>query len=99
MFDEAAHRAGHVPGEVEGEGDLFAAAADDARVGEGHGREGMLDAFDVGLDVERVIGVAGLLALALHDLDRVAQQATDEEGRGGRRVDAGRRVLLEQERE
>ena len=59
----------------------------------------MLDAFDVGLDVERVVLVAGLLALALHHLDGVAQQAADEERRGARRVDAGRRVLPEQERE
>ena len=99
VFDEAAHGASDVAREVHGEGDFLAAATDDARVGDGHRREGVLDTFDVGLDVERVVLVAGLLALALHHLDGVAEQAADEEGGGGRSVDARRRVLLQQQRQ
>ena len=80
VLDEAAHGAGHVAREVHGEGDLLAAAADDARVGDGHRREGVFDALDVGLDVQRVVLVTGLLALAFHHLDGSAEQAADEEG-------------------
>ena len=88
-----------MPGEVEGEGDFFAAAANDAGVGDGYRREGMLDALDVGLDIQRVVGVAGFLTLTFHHLNGVAEQAADEE-RGGRRgVDARRGVLLEEQRQ
>ena len=73
VLDEAAHRTGDVAREVETKGDFFAAAANHARVGDGYRREGVFDAFDIGLDVERVVLIAGLFALALHDLDGVAQ--------------------------
>ena len=73
VFDEAAHGTGDVAREVEGEGDFFAAAADHTRVGDGYRGEGVFNAFDIGLDVERVVLIAGLFALALHDLDGVAQ--------------------------
>ena len=96
VFDQAAHGAGDVACEVEGEGDFFAAAADDARVGDGYRREGVFDAFDIGLDVERVVLVAGLLSLALHHLDGITEQAADKEGGGGRSVDARRWVLLQE---
>ena len=73
MLDQAADGPGHVACEVHREGDLFAAPADDARVGEGHRGQRVLDALHVGFDVQRVVLDAGLLALPFHHLDGVRQ--------------------------
>ena len=97
VLNHTAHGARDVAGEVEAQLNLFAAAADLARVGERDRREGVFDPFHILVDVQREVEVAGLLALALHHLDRVGQQAAGKERRRGRSEDPGAWVGADQQ--
>ena len=69
MFNHATHGTGHVTREVEGEVDLFASPSNFTRVSEGHGGEGVFNAFDILFNVEWEVLIARFLALAFHHLN------------------------------